>query len=261
MLCYRHDGQKGVTEMKVTVHPKDFSNFLRSLALLTDICNDVQIQAGVLRQKSNYPANIFEMDLSPLIANADITISNFKQKLPMLKQLSQQGEVKIVTTDDNLCFLGKRSTLKFDNPRIDYLDNKFMPDEEFRNLFTLSDEILIVQYAFEKDTCQLMKVTSKQLNIVSFQMLFQGNTAEISATTTSKDQYSRIESGIPVKKPLQGYSNLVTTPFLIDHDDEILLRMYNIHDDIFINKFLMMVGKVHVNVYCRSQLLEEDQNE
>lgn len=246
--------------MQVAIHPKDFSNFLRCLALLIDKCNDVQIQAGVLRQRSNKKDNIFEMDISPLIADADIIISNFKQKLPMLKQLSQQGEVKITTTDNDLSFLGKRSTFKFTNPRIDFLDNKFMPDEEFRNLFTLAENNIIVEYPFEKNICQLMKATSKQFNTVSFQMLFEGNTASITASTSSKDQYSKIESGIPVKKTVHGYLNIVTTPFLIDHDEEILLRMYNIQENVFIDKFSTTVGKVNLNVYCRSELYEENQD-
>jgi len=246
--------------MQVTIHQKDFSNFCRCLALLKDECNDVQIQAGVLRQRSNLRESIFKMDLSPLVGDADIIISNIKQKLPMLKQLSQQGEVKIITADNDLSFIGKRSKFKFNNPRIDYLDNKFMPDEEFRNLFTLVEDSLIVEYPFEKDICQLMKTTSKQFNIVSFQMLFQGDTAEISASTSSKDQQSKLESGIPVKKHLKGFLNIVTTPFLIDHDEEILLKMYTIEESIFINKFSTTVGKVNMNVYCRSQLLEENQD-
>lgn len=247
--------------MKVTIHQKDFSNFLRCLALLIDKCNDVQIHAGVIRQRSNFKESIFEMDLSPLITDTDIIMSNFKQKLPMLKQLSQQGEVVIISTDDNLSFIGRQSKYKFDNPRIDFLDNKFIPDEEFRNLFTLAEDSLIVEYPFEKDTYQLMKVTSKQFNIVSFQMLFQGNEASITASPLSKDQYSRIESGIPVKKSIQGFSNIATTPFLIDHDGEIFLRMFNTRDDIFINKFSTTVGKVNVNVYGRSQLINEDEKE
>jgi hypothetical protein len=247
--------------MKVTIHPKDFSNFLRCLDLLKDKCNDVQIKGGVLRQRSNFKESIFEMHLSPLISDANIILSNVKQKLPMLKQLSQQGEVVLISTDDNLSFLSKRSMLKFINPRKDFLDNKFIPDEDICNLFTLTEDNLIVEYPFTKDTCQLMKVMSKQFNIVSFQMVFKGNEASIIASTLNKDQYSQMESGIPIKKTVQGFSNIATTPFFIDHDDEILLRMHNTQETIFINKFSTTVGKVNVNLYGRSQLINEDEEE
>lgn len=247
--------------MQVTIHQKDFSNFLRCLALLIDKCNDVQIHAGVIRQRSNFKESIFEMDLSPLITDTDIIMSNFKQKLPMLKQLSQQGEVVIISTDDNLSFIGRQSKYKFDNPRKDFMDNKFMPDEEFRNLFTLAEDSLIVEYPFEKDSCQLMKVTSKQFSIVSFQMLFEGNKASLIASPLSKDQYCKIEAGIPVKKPVQGYSNIVTTPFLLDHDGDILLKMYNLQETVCVNKFKTLVGKTTVIVYGRSQLIEDCESE
>jgi len=247
--------------METTLRARDFSNFIKCLSLLKDICNDVEIKGGVLRQRSNDHASIFEMDLSPLISGSDIVLPNLKSKLPMLNRLSKQGEVKITTTDNDISFSGQRSIIKFETPRLDYLDNSFMPSQDFANLFTLREEDLLLEYAVNKETSDLMKVISSQFNTVSFQVFFEGNTASITASTSSKDQYSQIESGIPVKKPSQGFSNIITKPFLIDHDEDILCKMYNVQENIIIDKFMASVGKVNVNVYCRSQLIEEREEE
>ena len=246
--------------MELIIHPTDFSNFLRCLSLLKDDCNDVDIREGILRQRTNLEENIIEMDLTPLVSDCDIVLSNLKQKLPLLKGLSGQ-EVNITSTDNNISFLGERSIFKFVNPRVDFLDNKFMPGQDLANIFTLREEDVILEYAISKETSKLMKVIKRQFNIVSFQIYFEGDNASIVSTTTSNDQYSRIEYGIPIRRPLKCFSNVVVTPFLIDHDGDILLKMYNTQETVCVNKFKTLVGKITLIVYGRSQLIEESELE
>lgn len=242
--------------MEFTIHPNDFSNFLRCLSLLKDDCNDVDIRGGILRQRTNYKENIIEMDLTPLVSDCDIVLSNLKQKLPLLKGLSGQ-EVNITSTDNNISFSGERSIFKFENPRTDFLDNKFIPGQELVNIFTLREEDVILEYAISKETSKLMKVIQTQFNIVSFQICFEGDNASIVSTTTSKDQYSRIEYGISVRRPLKCFANVVVTPFLIDHDGDILFKMYNVQETVCVNKFKTLVGKISVIFYGRSQFIEQ----
>ena len=242
--------------MEVTINPKDFSNLLRCLSLLKNNCNDVEIRGGILRQRTNNRACIFEMDLTPLVSDCDLVLSNVKNKLSLLKTISKQ-EVKVCITDNDISFSGERSTFKFAMPRPDFLDNKFLSGEDFARIFTLREEDVILEYAVTKDISSLMKVTSGQFKIVSFQISLEGATAAIIATTTDKKQYSRIEQGIPIKKPLKCFSNIVVEPFLIDHDGDILFKMYNVQDTICIDTFETSIGKITIKVYCRSQLIEE----
>jgi len=185
-------------------------------------------------------------------------LSNVKSKVSMLKGLSRQ-KVKITSSDNNISFLGERSTLKFDNPRLDFLDNKFISSEDLAKIFTLREEDVVLEYSIDKETCKLMKVISSQFKIVSFQIFFEGDTASIIATTTTKDQYSRIEHGIPIKAPMNGFSNVVAEPFLLDHDGDIILKMYNIQETVCVNKFKTLVGKITVVVYGRSQLVKKNE--
>jgi hypothetical protein len=246
--------------MEVTIHPNDFSNLIRCLSLLKDKCNDVRICEGILRQRTNDKANVFEMDLTPLVSDCDIVLSNVKSKISMLKGLSGQ-KVKITSTDNNISFLGEPSMFKFDNPRLNFLDNKFMSSEELGKIFPLKEEDVVLEYYIGKETSRIMKVISSQFHIVSFNVCFEGDTASIIATATSKDHYARIEHGIPIKGPLKCFSNLVVTPFLLDHDGDTLLKMYNVQETVCINKFKTLVGKATVTVYGRSQLIEEEESD
>ena len=135
-----------------------------------------------------------------------------------------------------------------------------MSDEEFSNLFTLKEEDVVLQYVATKDLSNFMKVTAQQFNIVSFQVRFDGNVASITASTPSMEQYSELEYGIPVKKPFEGFSNIVTTPFLLDHDKGMLFKMYNVQESVCINKFTASIWRVTVDVYGRSQLLENEES-
>jgi hypothetical protein len=245
-------------EKEIKLEAKDFSNFLRCLSALKDICNDVDIRAGVLRQRPNDKASIFEMDLTPLISDCDIPISDLKGKLTLLKGLSKQ-EVQITITDDDIYFSGKRSTFKFANPNPSFMDNEFMSSEELSNIFILREEDLVLEHVVTKEISDLMKVTSSQFKIVSFQIRFNGDTASITATTLDKKLHSEMEYGIPIKKPFKGFSNIVTTPFLLDHDRDILFKMYNFQENICVDKFTTTIGKIAVDVYCRSQLMEEEE--
>lgn len=246
--------------MEVTIHPNDFSNLLRCLALLKDNCIDADIIGGVLRQRTDNKANIVEMDLTPLISDCDIAIPNVKSKLPLLRGLAKQ-EVKIRFADDTISFLGERFTYEFRLPRRDFLENKFISSQELANIFSLREEDVVCEYTINKETFRLMKVISSQFNILSFQMFFEEDTASIIASTTNKDQYARIARGIPFKAPWKGFSNLVTTPFLIDWDGDIFFKMFKVQEDLCINKFRTSIGKISVILYCRTQLLKETYEE
>jgi len=234
-----------------------FSDFLRVLSLLKDICNDFEIRGGILRQRSNDKANIFEMDLTSLVSNSDMLISNLKQKLDLLKCFVGQ-EVKIDSSDQEVSFSDQFSVIKFVNPRLDFMDNKYIPSEEFERIFSLRDEDLLLDYEIQSTISERMKIIAQGFNIVSFQVLFEGDSSSILASTTSKDQSARIVTGIPVNQTLTCFSNLVVTPFIVDHDGNSNLKMYNVQETVCVNKFSMNIGNVNIFIYSRSQLVEEE---
>jgi len=241
---------------EVKLESGKFSGFLRVLSLLKDICNDCEVRGGILRQRSNDKANIFEMDLRPVIGEMDIIISNLKQKLDLLKCFVDQ-EVTIDANDSEVCFSDKYSKIKFTNPRLDFLDNKYIPEDDFGRIFTISDQDLLLSFEVESTISERMKIIAQGFNIVSFQVLFDGDSASIVATTTSKDQSANIVNGIPVNQTMKCFSNLVTTPFILEHDQNMTLKMYNVQETVCVNKFEMIVSDVNVIVYGRSQLIEE----
>jgi len=247
-------------EKEIILKNHDFLNFLRCLSAVKDLFNDADIRGGVLRQKSNDKANIVEMDLTSLISDSDLPLSDLKSKLPLLKGLSRH-DVQLTIADEEVYFSGKRSSLRFKNPIRDFMGNKFLSEEEFSKLFTLREEDLLFEHVVKKDISDFMKVIAGQLSVTSFQILFHGNVVSITASTLKKDGYSEIESGIPTQKSLKCFSNVVNTPFLLDHDRNMLFKMYNVQETVCVSKFTSSIRNVVMDVYGRSQLINEDEGE
>jgi hypothetical protein len=240
-----------IREVELSV--KDFSNFTRCLSLLVDLCTDADIRGGILRQMANGKQYIFEMDLRPLISDCDIPIENLKQQLPVLKGLlNQKVQITITVTDDHTYFSGL-STFSFKKPPLHYLDNKFMASEELG--FVLEEDNLVLDHVIKSKISRMMKVTADQFNLFGYRLVFEDEIASITASTSVKTHHCEIESGIPLKKPLEGFLNLVREPFLIDRDGNILFKLYSIGEDRFIAKVTAAIGKVAIDVYCGGQLI------
>ena len=69
----------------VTLTKKQWQSFLKALQGLARQCNDVDINQGIIRQRSNDYAAIFEVDLRPVVGELTWTISNLNEKLKTLK--------------------------------------------------------------------------------------------------------------------------------------------------------------------------------
>lgn len=242
--------------MQTKVYSTDFANLVRALSLVKEETIDVQINAGIFRQLTRDKTAVFEMDMREIIPNCDIVLSYLKIHLPLLRALSTK-EVQITTTENAISFSSERSTFAYILPRLDYLDNRFMTTVELNNLFPLKEEDLILRYLITDDIANLMRLTAAQFNTISFQISFEDEKASILAYSDAKDKHATLDYEISLTRPLRGLTDIQAVPFLIDHDRDILLKIYNVEGNLCCAKFQTSVGKIPVNVYCRCRLMRE----
>ena len=62
-----------------------FGELNRCLTIFKDLCNDVEIRNGFIRQKTNDGSVVFEIDLTSLLGDLNIRFSNLKEKLDLFK--------------------------------------------------------------------------------------------------------------------------------------------------------------------------------
>lgn len=243
--------------MLISLTADQYATFYRTLCVLKDICTDVDIQEGMIRQRTSNTGSIFEIDLTALISRINLPINILKPKLDMLKSFLG-NDVEILVEERSFSFKDQYQTYTIANPRREYITDCFMTEEELEALFTTDEEDVILRYDIPKVVSDRMKVVTGVFNVNTMQLKIEGETAYIEVTTQANDQSSKFLQGMVTDRVLECHSSLVITPFVIDHDGDIEFKMYNYRDDQCINKFGTYIDEVPIVIYSKSQLNEDD---
>jgi len=248
---------------QVNLSMDNYEQFLRCLSILKDVCNDADIRDGILRQRTNDSANVFEIDMSPIIDNLDIPLVNLKQKLDLLKiflnQNSTQSQTVDITVNDDgsFKFSDEYSIVEFQASDPDYMDNKYIPTTELEDIFTLNEEDVILEVDIDPNISDRMRIIAQSFSVNSTQINFEDEVACIQMETQGHDQSAKILSDITLEQRMECISSLVNTPFIIDHDGNIKLKMYNYAEQICSNTFKTAIADIDITIYGRSSLVEE----
>ena len=251
-------------EATLNLNSEDYMDFLRCLTNLKEVCNDVDIRSGVVRQRSNDLTSVFEMDLNPLLTDVTFAITDLRKKLDLLKTFQNQDvTIKIVDNgsgDSYFVFSDQYSSIKFVAPTLDFMDNKWMSEEELNNIFNMSDDELILEVDLSSIITDRIKLVTDNFNTQAIQVIFVGEEASIVASTQSKDQFAKFVEGITTNVVFeQASSNLSTVPFSIDHDTDVEFKMYkDPNQAVSLNKASTTLGDINFNVYARSAIVSDD---
>ena len=248
----------------VNLSSEEYDNFLKCLTELKDICDDIDIREGFIRQRSNGQTSVFEMNLNPIIGEVNIPLTDLKQKIDILKLFSGR-ETTIEIEDEEFSFSDDISSVKFKNPSLEFMNNKFMSVEEINEIFLIDENYLILEDNLSATVTERVKVVTQSFNSAAVQVEFSGETAILSAKTQSKDQSAKLVQNIVMNIPIdESYCNLPTNIFMIDHDTNIEFKMFKeSENDISVNKLSTTIGDIDVTIYARSSIMTdvEDDNE
>jgi len=247
---------------------EDFNTFLRCLMNLKEICNDVDIRNGMIRQRTNDLTSVFEMDLTSLTENMGsvaVPITNLKKKLDLLKTFAGQdvmievfeGETE---SDSYFTISDEQSSIKFLFPALEFMDNKFMTEEERDNIFLLDEDELMLHNELNGVISERIRIITDNFNTQSLQVKFSGDKAMIVASTQSKDQTAKFKTEIPTTIEFDGdyTSNLSAVPFCIEHDTDLDFKMHkDPNQNLAYNQIKTDIGSVEVHIYSRAAIVED----
>lgn len=241
----------------VNLDVEKFKIFMRILSIMKDLCNDADIQRGVVRQRINSLLCLFEIDLTSMIGDLNLPIIDIKKKLDILK-IFKDNDVQISTTDDSHLIADESTQIKFLIPYLEFVDNPFIKDEEFNSLFILDPEDLILDVQLNKTITKRIKIITENFDMNNVKISFNGNTASIISIHQSKNQEAVLIDSIPTIKELTGLTHIITTPFIIDHDGDVSLKMYETQEGCY-SKFSTQVSNIIINSYTKSIIQESDE--
>jgi hypothetical protein len=250
----------------IELDAEEYNDFLRCLINLREICNDVDIQGGMIRQRSNDLTAIFELNLKELVDESNLPISNLKKKLDLLKTFAGQ-EVKIEIhegeseSESFFIISDMQSSIRFLFPSLDFLDNKFMAEDELNNIFNLEEDDLLLHSDLSSVVTDRIKIITANFNTQAIRVELEDDQASVTASTASKDQVAKFKDGIPTNINFNGkyYSNLSTIPFSIEHDEDLVFKMYkDPNQNVSLNSIKTQLGSAEINIFSRSTLIEDE---
>jgi hypothetical protein len=253
----------------VNLDAEQYNDFLRCLTILKDICNDVDIQKGVIRQRIDAKTAIFQFDLNPIISDISFPISNLKKKLDLFKSFTNQDvtisvQEKTESEEGYYVVADQYSAIKFLFPLMEFMDNKYMPEDELTTIFNVSEDDLILENELNQIITERIKIVTANFNTHAIQVIFNGEKAAICAATQSKDQSAKIIDNIDTNVSIEAsVVNLPTAAFSIEHDTPVKFQMFkDSNQPVTLNKLETKLGDIDINIFSRSNIMSmEDSSE
>jgi hypothetical protein len=260
-------------EIRLELNKSNYNDFIRCLQNLKDICNDVQIDDGIIRQRNNENTAIFEFDMSAILSDVSLTLTDIKQKLDLLKTFQDTQDVNIYVAEPEdeekegpgfFEFSDTFSSIRCMAPNAKYVDNKFITLEELTSISSFDENDLILERELSNIITNRMRVVSTNFNVKSIRIDFQGETASITAATQAKSESAKFITGIPINEMIiqNSFSNIPVVPFCIDHDTAIEFKMFKEKDpssgNTVTNKISTTLGQVDIKIFSRSSILTEE---
>lgn len=244
--------------MDITLSNEQFKNFINSLAVLKDMCNDVDIKGGVIRQHTNSRYCLFEIDLHSLIGNVDIPIIALKKKLDILKIFKNSENVTISVDDITYAFSDNFSKIRFN--KLTLLDNRFITEDELANMFELNPDNLIIDCNIDTKISNRIKSISQNFDVNTFKINFENNKASILFSCEDKSQEAVVLDNIDIPKDLNASTNIFTMPFIIDHDEDIKFELYEVEEDCA-GKVTTKNSGIEIVIYTNAILMDSEEEE
>ena len=247
----------------VNLDAEKFEQFVRCLSILRDICNDADIRNGIIRQRTNDNTTVFEIDLRQYIDDMDIPLPTVKGKIDLFKMFNGQ-EVEISTDEESYSFTDQHTSLNFLKPNLDYLDNKYLPEDELESIFGTNPEDLLLTTDISETISERMKIVSQGFNVNTVQVALNGDNAVISMSSQARDQHAKLVSSVSLEREIYGESNLVVTPLTVDHDSDMEFQIYYSVDgdsNIAVNKYATTIADSDIKIYSRSKIIESSGDE
>jgi len=247
----------------VTLTRKQWQSFCKTLQGLARQCNDVVINNGIIRQRSNGSAAIFEVDLRPVVGELTLTISYFKEKLKTLK-IFKSG-VTIELGEKEAIFSDGISSLGILNPDRDYLDNEFMSREELESSYpsVFQATSLLIRNRVEKKMIKRIRKALSKLKASNCKIVYKNRFASLiveKGMTKFKKSELCVDMirEIPLFKPTIGYTTLSPLPYQsLDFEGDTRWEVYTVGKSFF-SYIYGRIGDITATIYTRGELKNDE---
>jgi len=230
-------------EYTLTFNRPDFSKMLGTLAIIQDICNDVEIREGVIRSKTNNNKVILDINLTSIFQDKNLLISLLKSRLNLLKTFELDMNVQSEGDNNSIIlqadsqkyeFIDCFSKMAFRKPAPKFLDNPYIEDSEFNSLTNgCTEDNMIFTYTITPYLKQRLAAICNGFRVDGVKFEFHGNSANLGIETKSKEETSKNTMEIPL---LQNIDNkmftMINMPLTLGIVSEVKISCYKLGGEL-----------------------------
>jgi hypothetical protein len=244
----------------------DFSDLLSFLKNIQPHFNDFCLVDGAFRSRTNNLTCVVETGF-PYLGKMNFNFGTIKKSANMLSALDKKSKIVITVDNDRVIFADNSQEIQLPISNYEYLDNKYVSDEEMKNIFLekIDPDRLFLRESMPKTTISNINKMLRELNTISIQVKHVENVLDmvcfqISEGNRGSDvQNYQIKLARPLLLPLKEnqYFNIDCMPFEFCND-EISLNFYFTKEENLIHLFYdTVMNNLFVKIYARAALIEE----
>lgn len=246
-----------------------YDEFFGCLGNLKEPCTDVIIKDSIIRQRSDDKNSIFEIDMNDLFGGqVTFPISHLRDKFDLFKMfLGKEVTIKIHLDDENpndswYELSDDLSRMKLDFPDLDFLQNEYVSAQELAAIVTCTDDDLILETTIEKTITERIKTITSNFDSHFVKIEFEEDRMSLGCIDGAKTNRMYFFENVHVEMTFDEkyYANMTRVPFLIKHDTAFTFQLYKEPDEMITqNKISTSIGTIPITIYCKSQLMSEDE--
>jgi len=154
----------------------DYATFTDFLSMLEKFCQDVQIEKGMVCQKSNENSMILKSDLTKLLGNVDLSLSALWIKNKLFTPFKKQGVDVRLAIDDYTCSLyDQYSRLTIQKPINSLLTNQYKDQQFLDQALNMDLTKKVADFEFTNNIIERLTAYSDALDARKVNIKFTSN--------------------------------------------------------------------------------------
>jgi len=240
---------------------ENFSKLLTLLKVFENYCNDCDIQNGLLRCRTNDRQAVISMNLSSILATNSLLFSVVKNKIGLLKAFELDDNVQTKDKDNSIILSSNESNYEihdsmskmiFRKPAEKYIDNKFIPDNDFNTMINCEEANLIFSYDISNYLKKRISNISLgfQSDIIKCRLI--ETKGHLSSETRNHEDSAEFASDIVLNRVVGDKEfRMIAMPFILDVSSDLKLSVYETSSDVYMCRFDQSYYGVPINVYTQ----------
>ncbi|MCK5018808.1 MAG: hypothetical protein KAS32_17225 [Candidatus Peribacteraceae bacterium] len=260
-------GEVANTRQVINLETDNFSKLLGGLDILSKVCADAHIEKGQICQMTDRRSAIYKLDLSSVLGEASLLLSNIEGKVALLEPFRKQNvEMELVIddgqTDPNMKFYffqDELTKIRFTKALERFMSNEYIPEEEFQNRLNIADEEPIFSYEMSKFLIERLVALAKGMGASVIMVEFGEESADF--TVASGDQnvttLGKLVT-VDLNRGVSGTCAFPILPFIIGVDSLTLECYSRGNGDSLLLKISASNDGIPIEIWAISNLVSGD---